>query len=90
MNKIVCPNCGAEYAPQEIFILTLFNNKHIVKDEGGKILDDLAIDDKEVYKCDYCNNTFFVDMNIDFNVYSNQLDEYVTKLHKPALFLKED
>lgn len=90
MNRIECPNCGAEYAPQEIFIMNTFNNKNIVKDENGKILDDMDYDNEESYKCDYCNQTFFINMNIDFEVHETKLKEHVTKLHKPALFLKED
>ena len=65
MNRIECPNCGAEYAPQEIFIMNTFNNKDIVKDENGKILDDMDYDNEESYKCDYCNQTFFINMNIN-------------------------
>ena len=90
MNRIECPNCGAEYAPQEIFIMNTFNNKDIVKDENGKILDDMNYDNEESYKCDYCNQTFFINMNIDFEVHETKLKKHVTKLHKPALFLKED
>ena len=90
MNKLVCPNCGAEYAPQEIFLFNTFNVSKIVKDENGKILDSLIFDDNESYRCDYCNKTFYAKMNIDFEVSTTKVEEHVTKLHKPALFLKED
>lgn len=90
MERIVCPNCGAEYAPQEIFIMTNFNNNNIVKDEHGKILDDLIYDDDESYKCDYCNTTFFSKMKIDFDVYTSKLEKHTTRLHKPTLFLEEE
>ena len=90
MNRITCPHCGAEYAPQEIFVMSNFNNSRIIKDEEGKILDDLDYDKEEYYKCDYCNKTFYVNMDISFDVYSTKLEEHITRLHKPALFLEED
>lgn len=90
MKKIVCPNCGAEYFPQEIFIMSCFNEHKIVKDETGKILNTLEVDTNESYKCDYCNKTFYVKMDIDFTIKDTKFEEHVTKLHKPALFLKED
>lgn len=90
MNKIICPNCGYEYAPQEIFLMNTFNKSNIIRDEEGKILDDLNYDDEEFYKCDGCNKTFYVKMNIDFDVSMSSLTEHVTKLHKPSLFLAED
>ena len=90
MNKVICPNCGAEYAPQEIFLFNSFNNSKIIKDEEGKILDNLDFDDNESYKCDYCNKTFFAKMAIDFEVSTTKVEEYVTKLRKPALFFKEE
>lgn len=90
MLKIVCPNCGAEYAPQEIFLMGVFNNTNIIKDEEGKILDDLSYDSNETYKCDYCNKTFHASMNIEFNVYTTHLKEHITRLHKPSIFLKEE
>lgn len=90
MKKIICPNCGAEYAPQEIFLMNTFNNTDIIKDEKGSILTDLSFDDDEIYKCDYCNQTFHVTMNIEFNVYTKHIEEHTTKLHKPLIFLKEE
>lgn len=90
MIKVVCPNCEAEYSIQEIFLMNVFNNFNIVKDEEGKILDELEYDDEEAYKCDYCNKTFFAKLNIDVEVSDSEINPYVTKLHKPSLFFKED
>lgn len=90
MKKVVCPHCGAEYLPQEIFILTMFNDNNIIKDEEGKLLTEVTYDTHESYICDYCNKTFYADMNIDFTTDAKLVKEYVTKLHKPALFLSED
>lgn len=90
MIKVVCPYCEAEYSIQEIFLMNTFNNHTIIKDEDGKILDDLEYDEEESYKCDYCNKTFFAKMAINIEVSDSEIDPYVTKLHKPALFFKED
>jgi len=90
MLKITCPNCGAEYAPQEIFLFNSFNESNIIKNEHGELISDVEIDDEESYKCDYCNQTFYVKMTIDFIETTYKLKPYVTKLHKPALFLNED
>jgi hypothetical protein len=90
MYKIVCPNCGAEYYPQEIFVLSELNNSHIVKDEEGKILCDLKLDTNEMYVCDFCNTSFHVNMSMDFTVSQHQISPHVTKLKKTPLFLDEE
>lgn len=91
MYKIVCPHCGAEYLPQEIFVLSDFNKSDIIKDENGKILDNIEYDTYESYRCDYCDKTFQATMGMAFEVtYTKTPDPYTTKLHKPALFLEEE
>ena len=89
-TKIVCPTCGAEYFPQEIFVLSEFNNFNIVKDENGKILDNLNIDTNESYICDYCNEPFHATMDISLSVSKHATSQHVTKLKKTSLFLDED
>lgn len=90
MIKVVCPYCEAEYSVQEIFLMNTFNNLDVIKDENGKILDDIVYDTEESYKCDFCNKTFFAKMDIKIEISTQNIDSYVTKLHKPALFFKED
>ena len=55
-SKIVCPVCGREYLPEEIFVPC--KPKNIVRD-NGKILgytgDSFNL--KETYKCDGCDAT---------------------------------
>ena len=69
-NIIICPYCGAEYLPEEIFIPEdLFNQpRNILKDEHGKlehfVRDDLSFE--EEYTCDYCNHTFKVHCFLTF------------------------
>lgn len=92
MKKIICPICGEEYYPQEIFILTQYaDNKIRYKDITGKLIDDYDTKFEETYRCDACNNTFYIDMNIEFNCYVDEWeDEYSTKIEKPNLFMKEE
>lgn len=98
MKKIVCPNCGAEYLPVEIFIPQSFfgNIKDIERDEGGKIVEFIGdnMDTKEQYRCDYCSKKFNIDANVDFIVESSSTSidsTYTTKLNtKPSLFMDEN
>ena len=91
MYKITCPTCGAEYFPQEIFVLSELTNPHIVKDENGKILGNLNLDTHETYVCDYCDEAFTVDMNMDFSITKYKtLKPHSTKLKKTPLFLNEE
>lgn len=97
MKKIICPSCGAEYLPCEIFIPDVFFGKQINvdKDSLGKVVDYGGTNGslKESYKCDYCDTTFIVDTVIKFNTReknSNFNETYSTKLNKPNLFMKED
>lgn len=40
MHKIICPKCGAEYLPSEIYFAEdlIGKQKNIVKNDEGKIL----------------------------------------------------
>lgn len=65
---IVCPRCGAEYLPAEIFIDNEIEGKPAsqpVKDALGKILyaeyeEGSAPCQPETYVCDRCGRTFKV------------------------------
>lgn len=80
-HKIICPYCGAEYLPSEIYVPSAFFGKPslIIKDDDGKLSDiynsDL-MDLKEEYICDKCNHTFFVEANISFNTSKEHEEEY--------------
>ena len=94
-NVIVCPKCGREYLPQEIFIPQSFFGKSnvIVRDEDGKIqtIDGTSLDLNEKYQRDNCNTVFDVEAKITFTTYSPELDfeeEYTRKLGS-AFILKE-
>lgn len=99
MIKVVCPNCGYEYLPVEIFIPNSVFGKYIAleRDDDGKIIDDESIVTDmnlvDSYRCDGCGRKFEVKMNIDFETSSESADfseEYSTKINKPNLFMKED
>jgi uncharacterized OB-fold protein len=60
--KIICPRCGTQYLPCEIYLPDHFLGKAtmIEKDCYGKVLDYYgnSMDLVEQYKCDKCNTTF--------------------------------
>ena len=97
-NIIICPNCGAEYLPAEIFLPDSFLGKPetINKNSRGEIIyysgESMSL--KEKYICDYCNKTFKVNGKIQFNAIINKdvdFDEdYSRPLKKKGLFLTED
>lgn len=96
-NVIKCPHCGAEYLPAEIFLPNNLLGKPygIEKDDNGHIEfffgDDMDLN--EVYRCDFCNKKFNVEMSIKFNTGTStnyDTDDYRTKLVKQCLFLNED
>ena len=96
--KIICPNCGAEYLPCEIYLPNHFLGKSyfIEKDYLGKILDYYGQQQNliEQYTCDKCNKTFTVRGQLNFytsiidNLSFN--DSYTTKYKSNKLKLSED
>ena len=94
MKKIICPNCGAEYLPAEIFYpdSLVGEPKDIEKDMQGKILyfGGTTINPEEEYICDYCKRKMTVFANISFNTNVSDFKEHVTKFNKPTLFMEED
>lgn len=98
LDKIICPCCGAEYLPVEIFIPKAFFGKptRIIKDENHKIIDVVGPKQnfKEEYICDYCNTPFKVLAKTQFVTKSEiKFDfdsDYTSSLKKQSLFLEED
>lgn len=95
--KIICPSCGAQYLPCEIYLPNSFlgKTKMIEKDVYGKILDyyGSSMDLKEQYKCDKCNTTFSVKATVTFNTQvKSEFDfdsPYVSNLRSTKLTLSE-
>lgn len=91
--KIICPVCGREYLPEEIFVPS--KPSSIVRDNNGKIIsyvgDSFSLE--EQYCCDCCNTTFRV---IGYTRFSTDVapiveskdifnEEYTTKFQKMSL-----
>ncbi len=77
--KIICPHCGAEYLPAEIFYpeSILGNPSNIIKDEDGLIehYEGEEPDFTEEYTCDKCGHTFTVTGDVVYTV-TEKLDEF--------------
>lgn len=96
--KIVCPYCGQNYLPGEIYIPDCFVGRptYVEKDCYGKILytdsHKSEMDLKETYTCDKCNKTFKVSAVVQFRTEKkeelNAKQPFAIKL-KPKLILNE-
>ena len=91
---IVCPVCGREYLPEEVFMGEDFISKDIraiVKDEDGKILnfEGTSISSPAtVYQCDGCGNTFRITAKVDYKmdiVQDDFSEEYTSKYYRVSL-----
>ena len=94
--KIVCPICGEEYLPVEIFIPDDFFGRpdEVVRDPAGKIEFFLGrgMNLNEEYICDGCGAKMRIKANISFTVDTDPVeeDEYVTSFERPKkIRLKE-
>lgn len=73
VKKIVCPNCGWEYLPNEIFYPdeAFGDANSIVRDEKGKIQifegDSLSL--KEEFTCEHCGCHFETEGEINFTTH---------------------
>lgn len=71
VNYIVCPHCGAEYAPAEVFLpkSLLGNPQYVKRSIEGKIqaVAGEQMDLNETYMCDFCTKPFTVRASISFN-----------------------
>ena len=98
IEKIICPTCGAEYLPCEIYINKYFigNCKNIVKDKEGKIINYFGtpLDLKEKYICDYCDKSFKVTTKVNFtaetDTKSDFTDDYTSNIYGQQLTFFED
>ena len=68
--KIICPKCGRQYLPGEIYVPNAFigQPKNIQKDYRGHILDfqGSSMDTRETYVCDSCDTKFSVRATVQF------------------------
>lgn len=101
MNKknkyIVCPNCGMEYLPCEIFIPNYFIGKctNIKRDYSGKLVeyDGQNMQLTEKYVCDKCNKPFNISALVNFVTRPNKLEDFTEDYSTPlknGVVLSED
>jgi DNA-directed RNA polymerase subunit RPC12/RpoP len=96
-NYIICPKCGAEYLPAEIFYpdVVLGNPENIIKDKKGKIEFFIgeSVNLTEEYTCYTCNCKFLVEGSVKFNTKESpksKFDEdYKTVVYSNRSSLKE-
>ena len=94
---IVCPSCGAEYLPAEIYMPKSFLGQpyNIIKNSNGKIISYYGhnILEDESYICDYCNKEFNVKSDMTFSTEVGISDffenDYIRPINKPFI-LKEN
>jgi len=90
---IVCPHCGAEYLPNEIYIPNeFFTSTSSLKDEHCKILSlsSNVLNTVEEYCCDNCSNTFKVSATVSFDteeIKDDFDDDYVVTINKDRVEL---
>ena len=71
-QKIICPFCGTEYLPGEIFLPKLFLGQptNVERDIHGKIIWQEGVDQnlQETFCCVNCNKDFSIKADINFTV----------------------
>ena len=71
-NFIICPHCGFQYLPGEIYDPKHFlgQPKDIVRNNIGEILgyEGIASDVEETYICENCNNELRIKAKVTFVV----------------------
>ena len=97
LETIVCPCCGREYLPAEIYLPNSFLGKpsSIVKTRDGKIdvFTGKSMDLQETYVCDNCLKPFKISAKVQFRTeYLPEVDfdsAYTTSLKEEKLHLFE-
>lgn len=89
IELIICPHCGTEYLPAEIYYPKHFfgNPQNIEKLNNGKIehFDGKSMDLEEIYQCDACNLKFKATAKISFK--TSEISKYDTsKAYVTSLF----
>ena len=96
--KIVCPKCGTQYLPGEIFLPKSFvgQPKQVIKNCYGEIIDYYgdSMGLNETYQCDKCNAVLSIKAAVQFQVQIkdelNLKAPYRTNFKKEKLVLSED
>ncbi len=88
---IVCPVCGTEYLPSEVYMPDSFfgKQKEIIRKPDGTINFYLGDDPDmgEDFICDNCLTKLHIEANVSFNVTAESKEEfseeYITPINKP-------
>lgn len=95
LEVIICPYCGREYLPSEIYIPNSFigNANSVIRTNAGKIdtFFGNSMDLKEEYTCDKCNGKFDISARVSFFTKKKESfnEEFSSKLNK-KIVMKED
>ena len=97
IEYIICPNCGREYLPAEIYYPKHFfgNPQDIERLNNGRIehFDGKSMDLEETYQCDACDCKFKVTAKVSFKAAEiskyDTSKAYVTPLFEEKLTLFE-
>ena len=91
-NFIICPHCGFQYLPGEIYDPKHFlgQPKDIVRNNVGEILgyEGIVTDLEETYICENCNNELKVKAKVSFTVNDQKVEnnKETPHLSKVSLF----
>lgn len=94
--KIVCPTCGEELLPSEVYIPEDFFGRptEVIRDAAGKIEFFLGkgMNLEEEYICDGCGAKMRIKANLSFTVDTDPVDEddYVTTFERPKKIKLEE
>lgn len=98
LDVIVCPTCGCEYLPAEIYLPNSFFGKptNIEKTREGKVetFEGMTMNPNESFICDHCGTHFNVKANITFkatvDAAKDFTTDYVSPLKEKKISLFED
>ena len=89
MNYVICPYCGCQYLPGEIFSPKYFlgQPKNIIRNIKGEILgsEGIDMDLSETFTCEVCNKDFDVKAKIEFK-YNGEENSDTELAHPVSLF----
>ena len=95
LNVIICPHCGREYLPSEIYIPKSFigDARSIIRTNAGKIdtFFGNSMDLNEEYTCDKCLEKFKINAKVSFYTKAVEpfSEEYCSKRNR-KLSLSEE
>lgn len=94
LETIICPDCGWEYLPAEIYVpMDFFGSpKTIIRNNEGKVehFTGKSIDGKETYVCDNCGCKFNIIARLSFSTKKEEFEEESVTVISHDLVFEED